>query len=381
MKKINYLYLIFTLSLLSCGGGSNSDIYVNEHISMENIKPLTDIIDSIRYVSLKDDKAIFSGRIDKITSRGDSVYLFDCRISKSLRAYKKDGEFLFNVGQLGRGPGEYVELANFTIDNQYFYIVDNAISKLLLYNIDNGEFVKSYDMPIRVDDIAMFEDGKFIFYVDDEPQYNEGGVFIADKDLKIIDKLFACTEDNYCKMATVTAFTENKDEIVFSRYANDTIVVFNKESYFDRNYYIVDFGSYKASKDDKLDHDKLRITKYIIPPVYITNNIIIGDVNIPSEIGNDYWMYGAFVYNMKSKQTYQNGKIGDILEGKIPMDDKLVLPIESVVDNEIVSSIYDYDRYQALVKLGFPAAPKHLEKQLEDGEPLLVFYTLKNMAE
>lgn len=379
MNKNNFLYLIIGAFLLSCVRNNNNEISVNEHISIENGKPLTSIIDTIRYVSLKNNNAIFSGRIDKLMSKGDTVYIFDSRISRSLRAYKKDGTFLFNVGKLGKGHGEYIEMGNFTIDKHFFYCIDNAVKKMLIYDIDNGKFVRKIDMPIYADDVARFEDGNFIFYSDNRAE--QGLVFIANRDLKIIDELLPYNENDYCMMATLSAFTESADKIVFSSYAKDTIVVFNKKSYLDPIRYVVDFGNYKVSKSEKLDHDKLRKKKYILPPVYIADNIIIGDICLPYPIGNDYWMYGAFVYDIDNNQIYQNGKVDDMLYGNIPMDNKLVLPIEGVVNNEIVSMIASYDRYQTLVKLGFPSAPKQFETLLEDGEPLLIFYSIKNMTE
>ena len=177
-------------------------------------------------------------------------------------------------------------------------------------------------------------------------------------------------------MATVSAFTESKDKIVFSCYANDTIVVFDKKSHLDPIRYVVDFGNYRLSKMEKSNQSSMNEAKYILPPVYITDNMMIGDVNLPYPVGNDYWMYGAFAYNMSTNQLYQNGKIDEILSGKIPMEDKLILPIEGVANNEIISMIDDYERYQDLVKLGFPTAPKHIEQQLKEAEPLLVFYKL-----
>ena len=374
MEKNNFFLLMAWLFLLSCGSSGSSKISEENHITMENAKPLTAIIDTVKYVSLKNEKNIFSGRIDKLMSKGDTMYIFDSRISKSLSAYRKDGTFLFNVGKLGGAPGEYIELGNFTIDNQYFYCIDNAMRKILVYDINNGAFVRKLDMPIYVDDIALFDDGNFIFYSDNRS--GQAAIHIANRDLKIIDELLHYSEDDYSSIATLSAFTESKDKIVFSCYANDTIVVFDKKSHLDPIRYVVDFGSHSLSKIDKSNRTSMNEAKYILPPVYITDNMMIGDVNLPYPVGNDYWMYGAFAYNMSTNQMYQNGKIDEILSSKIPMEDKLILPIEGVANNEIISMIDDYERYQELVKLGFPAAPKHIEQQLKEAEPLLVFYRL-----
>ena len=392
MKELKFLYLLVALFLLSCGGKGHrvGEISVDEHISMENVKPIRDIVDSIRYVSLKYDspKRFFSSEIDKIMTKGDTMYIWDQHITKSLRAYKKDGEFLFDVGERGKGHGEYIELNCFTIDNQYFYCIDNATAKLRVYNIHNGKFVKTYDMFSRADDVAVFEDGNFMLFneqmmlgtrrMSSNEEIEEEGfkIFITDQNLKIIDKLFPFSEDDCRVFSTVNAFTENRDKIVFSQMAKDTIVVFDKNSYLEQDYYVVDFGENKASVKDKQDIDRLIKRKHLNQdPVYIVDSLIIGDARMP-ELG-DFWAYGIFVYDIKNKQTYQNANVNDMRKGKIPID-KFVLPFAGVVDNEIISVLTHYGWYQNLVKLGFPAAPKYLEKQLEDGEPILVFYSLKD---
>ena len=384
MKELNFLYFLVVLFLLSCGveGKRSGEMSVNDHISMESVKPLSEIVDSIRYICLKDkdEKAFFTGEITKIMTKGDTIYLLDMHRSKSLRAYKKDGEFLFNFGRLGKGPGEYLEVRNFTIDNQYIYCIDNYTRKLNIYSIDNGRFIKQSDLPVVAGDIASLDNGNFILFT---PQPSKGSsfgrpqedynIFIIDQDLNIIDKLFPYNEDR-SPLSTISAFTESRDQIFFSQHAKDTLVVFNKHSYLNPSCYVFDFGNDKASKADKENFKKLVEKKHIMLPVHIVDGMIIGATCMP-DFG-EYWKYGAFVYDISNKQTYQNDNVGDMFEGKTSID-KLVLPIRGVVGNEMISVIYSYEEYQKLVQRGFPVAPKYIETQLENGEPILVFYSLK----
>lgn len=373
----HYLLPLFApLFLLSCTSSNQTNKDVQ--IVIENAKPLSEIIENVRYVSLKSDKNIFSGRLDKIMAKGDTIYIQDLVNTNTLKAYRINGEFLFNVGRIGRGPKEYIEMTNFTIDNQHIYCIDNANRKLITYNINNGECIDKCDLTsFYASDLARFDDGNFIFFVDDEPSHG-GGAFITNKDFEIIDKTHLTTEDNYCTLTTQTAFTQSQDKIIFSSYAKDIIVVFDRKSYKNPSYYVVNFGSKKACQEDKLNFQKLSATKHIRPPVYIVDNLIIGNANVPTTVREDYFMYGSFVYDINKKQTYVNASVEDILTEKIPMDDKLVFPFEGVVGNEIVSSLHSYDRYSDLVRLGFSQAPKHIEQQLKDGESILVFYSLSN---
>ena len=374
--KCRLTYLLALLLTLSCT--SNNRGNKAERIVIESAKPLSSIIDEVRYVSLKSDENPFSGRIDKLMSKGDTMFIQDLVNTNSLKAYNTYGEFLFSVGQIGRGPREYLEMTSFTIDSQYIYCLDNGNRRLITYDIHNGKYVDKRALPsFYASDFALFDDGNFIFYVDDKPSLG-GGTFITNKKFEIIEELTPITENNYCLLSTQNAFTQNENSIIFSSYAKDTIVVFDRKSYTTpARYYAVDFGDFKATKSDKRDFDQLGATKHLVPPVYVFGNRIIGNTNVPTDAKANYFMYGSFAYDMLGKQTYLNANIEDILDKKTALDTKLVFPLEGIVGNEIVSILNSYDKYPELVELGFPKAPQHIESQLAEGEPILVFYRLR----
>ena len=374
--KYRLTYLLALLLTLSCTSKNQGN--KAERIVIESAKPLSSIIDGVRYVSLKSDKNPFSGRIDKLMSKGDTMFIQDLVNTNSLKAYNTAGEFLFSVGHIGRGPREYLEMTSFTLDSQYIYCLDNGNRRLITYDIDNGKYVDKRALPsFYANDFALFDDGNFIFFVDDKPTRG-GGAFITNENIQIIQNIPAITHDKDIEFSALSAFTQNGNSIIFSSYAKDTIVVFDRKSYkTPAGYYAVDFGDLKATKSDKRDFNQLGTTKHLVPPVYIVGNRIIGNTNVPNDAKANYFMYGAFAYDMHSKQTYLNANIEDILDKKTALDAKLVFPFEGIVGDEIVSILNSYDKYPDLVELGFPKAPQHIESQLAEGEPILVFYRLK----
>lgn len=368
---------LFLLCLLVSGCTTDVKDLEGRVLPIGNPKAISELIGDVTYLSLYNDTIPFSGRIDKIMSKGDTLFIFDAQISKSLRAYTKDGQFLYSIGTLGRGKGEYVEMANFTIDNNYFYCIDNAKKSLLIYDNNNGDFVKQLSMPSFADDLELFDNGDFIFYRDGEP--GEGRVFITDENLNPIDEILQTTKDDYCFLSTITAFSKTEDQIIFSRYAKDEIVLFDRNDYKKREYLTMDFGDYTASIEDKIDDDRLGETKYLIPPVYMQNNLLIGNINVPAKQQyNDFWRYGSFVYDLKEGQIYSNILIEELLSGQKPMADKFMLPLCGVIGNQMVTLLDSYVRYDELLKLGFPPAPAAIKKQFDNGETLLVLYTLKH---
>jgi hypothetical protein len=70
-------------------------------------------------------------------------------MAKGVFVFDGEGNFLFQIGKLGQGPGEYTSISDFSIDTQQrlIYILDHHAVEAHVYMLDKGEYVKS----IRLD--------------------------------------------------------------------------------------------------------------------------------------------------------------------------------------------------------------------------------------
>jgi hypothetical protein len=169
MKKKIIIYLI--LSLISCSNSNspkkNHDIQYGYEItaisSNENLFAvdfdnlmvkdnifISDYFSSVDIIELESNETSFIGKINKLVNYKDMLFILDRTHSKGIYIFNSEGHFLRKIGRRGDGPGEYINISDFTIDRirNIIYILDNQKQQINWYDIDSGEFINS----IRIQD-------------------------------------------------------------------------------------------------------------------------------------------------------------------------------------------------------------------------------------
>ncbi|TKG93822.1 6-bladed beta-propeller [Puteibacter caeruleilacunae] len=135
------LSLIFSISLLSACTQTDEK-KMNQHVKridlteakllMDDFR-LSEIAQSIRYVKLESSEKCRIRSINNVKTTLDFIFIQDQQ--ESLFQFDADGGFVRKIGSKGKGPGEFLHLTDFTIDE--------ASKKVLIY--DNfGRSVKEY---------------------------------------------------------------------------------------------------------------------------------------------------------------------------------------------------------------------------------------------
>ena len=94
----------------------------------------TTLIESIRYISLETNEKSIIGDIGKILYSNEVFYIYDNK-NQSIFLFDKSGNYIKNVGNLGRGPGEYISINAFDVDsNGNIYVWDGMSNKLIIYS-------------------------------------------------------------------------------------------------------------------------------------------------------------------------------------------------------------------------------------------------------
>lgn len=145
------------LVLILCSGCSNtkhtdlSDDIAEEDVvytinleeCLNNVKTmkLSEIADTIEFIELKTPPSIILFVADMKMS---SDYIF-INSKGILYQFSKDGKFIRQVGSRGQGPGEYLAVGNFFIDEKKKEIGIISMPKLHLYSFD-GRFLNAYSI-------------------------------------------------------------------------------------------------------------------------------------------------------------------------------------------------------------------------------------------
>jgi hypothetical protein len=173
-----YIYLFTLITLFSCTEykiqrKDNPDLHVIDLDNLESASNLnfSDLFKNVVPLVLETTPNSLIGFINKLHITNDLIIILDNTIAKSIFVFNKEGDFLHKIGSFGRGPGQYIFLADFSVDtlNKIIYVSDSQAQKIHLYNVYSGEFIKSVKLNNnRINWHIHYKDGEL---------YTNGGDF------------------------------------------------------------------------------------------------------------------------------------------------------------------------------------------------------------
>lgn len=166
MKKpyiIGFIFLVICIFSSCKEEKSELDI---EIINIENAIGkgdkinLSSISESINYVKLETDSNCLLGKIKSphrdIVFSGNKVFVTD---NKNLYCFDSNGKFLNKIGYLGRGPGEYGDVARFTVMHELkkIAILSETRRSVFIYDY-TGNFINRINVDFYPTNIASIGD-------------------------------------------------------------------------------------------------------------------------------------------------------------------------------------------------------------------------------
>lgn len=97
-----------------------------------------DIVNNVRAVVLEETEHSIIGHIDKMIYDRGRFYVLDSKMNKGIYVFNSDGSFLFNIGRVGRGHGEYIEPTDFVIADTLVLVLDEFGKKFVRYGLDGA---------------------------------------------------------------------------------------------------------------------------------------------------------------------------------------------------------------------------------------------------
>jgi hypothetical protein len=188
------IFLIIICIALSCKIKQNDRIERIEVFSMlqdgDKRVYLDELVGNVRYVPLETNNECIIGEIEKIVADSNNYYILD--FQEKLFVFNSiTGKNKFTLNKQGKGPGEYVDIVDFTISPDGKIVInDSGLRKLLVYE-ESGHFIKEIDLSFGVLSLNFFNENTLILY--SPHQFSENNrPFVAFLDLsseKIISKI------------------------------------------------------------------------------------------------------------------------------------------------------------------------------------------------
>ncbi|MCU4177867.1 6-bladed beta-propeller [Carboxylicivirga sp. N1Y90] len=247
---IKYIYIIFTIALVSCKPHTSIgkvDIEIDPDVSKKVL--LTDLFSDIDVKEIKCSDSLFFGNIDFIKSYGSYIFLQDQFQTKSITVINTLNNNTYQLKKRGKGPGEYLNLDAFTFDedNQLIYLYERGIG-FNIYNFPDFKHIKRIRYNEYLMNIELLEEEMLIL---SEKNTKEG--FYEGVQLLNIENLNQSSFNLPNHSATIelsypNTITKNVDSLYYASagYLNKIFMFSGKKV---KEKYSISFGEYNIPEE------------------------------------------------------------------------------------------------------------------------------------
>jgi len=86
------------------------------------------------------------GISEVIADHNENIYVSDSWLRKIL-VFDEDGEFVREIGQIGRGPGDFENVNSIRINEGRLYALDSNLQRVTSFDLDSGNVIDTYSLP------------------------------------------------------------------------------------------------------------------------------------------------------------------------------------------------------------------------------------------
>ena len=329
---------------------------------------LSDITDSVWYVPLETSKLSLIGRIDKMAFVGDTIYILDRFVGRSVFAFNNEGIFLFRIGSQGKGPGQFIEPVDIDIDyhRKQIAILDTRNLRVNVYSF-SGEFIKEFPFKDVIMNMCLLDD-ESIAYNSLYSEKKNDWYYLKIQNNQIVNKYFSYTAESQITKHQFQPFLKSNNTVYVKPITNDTIYTIQGGAIHPQ--LAIDFGQKRQP--------------------YVNENNISDIMENSGSYCSIYWYHIMedlvcfnFHYGPAPYYTFYNKKTNNIKAG-ILNNDITGLPafIRFAYNNLLVSNLdptifHNEDINNPLLD-SLKKDSKWISKLEDDSNPVIVFYKLKD---
>ena len=192
-----------------------------------------------RYIlALEETEKSRVGNIEKLVKVDSLLFVLDNRLAMRVFVFDiNTGRFINSIGRTGNGPGEYVDINDFSVDTQRGVVsILSARHTVIEYDYQ-GNYKGKKDISFHADKMES-KDGKYYFACFDE---GRGSLIVTDKDMHVTHEYL---ENRRGEPVVLFWFPLQKMQdgtIAYFRYMDDTVYTLDKNDSLSIRYK-VNFG-------------------------------------------------------------------------------------------------------------------------------------------
>lgn len=290
MTHNRLLYILPVLAMCIAGCSRAIDTAVQETIpfSRMTVKEYDDmpagLLSQAKYIILKPhaQEDMFK-EIDKIVYSSGKLYILDW-FSRKIVVLDETGNPVSVLAKSGRGPGEYLQITDFDVDDSgNILVVDGRKDQILKYSPDM-KVIGSRKLPFEVESIKSCSPATFHFGLSpwDTSRYKDRSIVTVDTSLSVIqpgparDRL---ADPDYSFPSA--GFTDARETVLYHRPINDNVYRLSPSGKVEK-VYTFDFGNKAVPDQMKTDIERYReeFDRYntLVKSVYIDSTVVAGSL-------------------------------------------------------------------------------------------------------
>ena len=353
MKK-EILYILLSLIFVACTlrkegqkGTEIDDIVSIPITDMEtDYGKLSDFAEEVKMIPLEFTDDCILGEIEKIVMSDSCIFIMEGDNQKGIYVFDHTGKYLYRIGSRGQGPEEFVDLSDFSLNEEerLIYLYDLARTKVLVFSFE-GDFIKDIQMNYYADNFE-YQNGLFYLYRENvvygDPLYS---LVIKDDKGKTVNKYYPVIEK--LSYTHDCIFRKLDNEILFVEDMRDSIFTIRGDKLTPR--YIVDYKDKSMSKVDResiLKRTRMSLT-VLLESKKMAGIKDIFEINEKVFINNIHIVIPKFtVYDKKTKEVKTFSHI---------LNDFLFISINHPIGQykNYLISVGQQERLQAAIDVGF----------------------------
>lgn len=389
---------LFVLILLLMSGCSPKEektdskiIDIAAKVGTGEIVNLSKIASEIRYVPLetKKESLIDGGMVSMFFVKGH-IYVID---NTNVKIFDSNGKYLSTINRLGRGPEEYTDILNASVDPVNGNITIFSYSGILKEYDIYGNFISSVQIPDLADydfiNCMKFDDNNYISSVQQRSIKGEDySLIVFDSQSKIKLKIANSASNSELAVVRIPSLVrfENKIRIIHREIDMDTVYSLTANMMLEESF-VFNYGKYKMPYNKSNYRETLasKTSKNISLSgnVIESENYLFLNFNfrgIKSESYERRWNIVCGIFNKENGElTLMKEPVKGKLGFKNDIDTGLVFwPYSQCFDNSLVS-MYSADKFKSFADSSVSSANvKEIAARLDENDnPVVVIVKLK----
>ena len=211
---------------------------------------MSEIATDIKIIELNAPSEIILGAVDFIKSYNDYLVVQDFTRTQTISVFRSNGEFVSQLNKRGRGPGEYLAVDCFAVDEKegILYVYDRSFN-VYRYSFPDMEFLDKYRVQGHYYTNIEASGGKLLVVL--EPNRKKlpvGGIAFLDYAGTRPDYLGLPDDNMSLEMSMPHAFTKAGEGII---YASTGVFsgIYSIDSKGAKHLVTIDFGKYNPSQE------------------------------------------------------------------------------------------------------------------------------------